>query len=195
MVFLVALAIEVGARVRARSRRRSLRGRCSSSAVIAGPARRARLDVAAGDDRPSGTHPRRRRAGRHDRRATSTRPTNFGDNLRGQLAATEPLYDQDVDVVLWPEGASDSTRSRSRGGADFDAVPSGPTRPRRRHRCTARRHGDGRRQRRADLPVLQHVDAVARGGGRRSTSTTSGIRCRSASTCPTARSGASSPPT
>jgi apolipoprotein N-acyltransferase len=34
-------------------------------------------------------------------------PANFGDNLRGQLAATEPVYDQDVDVVVWPEGSSD----------------------------------------------------------------------------------------
>jgi apolipoprotein N-acyltransferase len=34
-------------------------------------------------------------------------PANFGDNLRGQLAATELVYDQDVDVVVWPEGSSD----------------------------------------------------------------------------------------
>lgn len=34
-------------------------------------------------------------------------PENLGDNLRGQLAATEPVYDQDVDVVVWPEGSSD----------------------------------------------------------------------------------------
>jgi apolipoprotein N-acyltransferase len=35
-------------------------------------------------------------------------PDDFGDNLLGQVAATEPLYDQDVDVVVWPEGASDA---------------------------------------------------------------------------------------
>lgn len=35
-------------------------------------------------------------------------PANFGDNLLGQVAATEPLYDQNVDVVVWPEGASDA---------------------------------------------------------------------------------------
>ncbi|MCU1418617.1 MAG: lnt [Schumannella sp.] len=34
-------------------------------------------------------------------------PANFGDNLRGQLAATVPVLDQDVDVVVWPEGSSD----------------------------------------------------------------------------------------
>ncbi|HEX7834245.1 MAG TPA: apolipoprotein N-acyltransferase, partial [Pseudolysinimonas sp.] len=34
-------------------------------------------------------------------------PENVGDNLKGQLAATEPVYDQDVDVVVWPEGSSD----------------------------------------------------------------------------------------
>jgi apolipoprotein N-acyltransferase len=34
-------------------------------------------------------------------------PEHLGDNLRGQLAATTPVYDQDVDVVVWPEGSSD----------------------------------------------------------------------------------------
>jgi len=34
-------------------------------------------------------------------------PPNFGDNLLGQIAATQPVYDQKVDVVVWPEGASD----------------------------------------------------------------------------------------
>jgi apolipoprotein N-acyltransferase len=35
-------------------------------------------------------------------------PDAFGDNLIAQVAATEPLYDDDVDVVVWPEGASDA---------------------------------------------------------------------------------------
>lgn len=35
-------------------------------------------------------------------------PENFGDNLFDMVAATEALYDQDVDVVVWPEGASDA---------------------------------------------------------------------------------------
>lgn len=34
-------------------------------------------------------------------------PANFGDNLLGQIAATEPVYSKNVDVVVWPEGASD----------------------------------------------------------------------------------------
>ncbi len=34
-------------------------------------------------------------------------PANFGDNLLGQIAATAPVYGQKVDVVIWPEGASD----------------------------------------------------------------------------------------
>jgi apolipoprotein N-acyltransferase len=34
-------------------------------------------------------------------------PDNLGDNLKGQYAATLPIFDQDVDVVLWPEGSSD----------------------------------------------------------------------------------------
>ncbi len=35
-------------------------------------------------------------------------PAHYGDNLLGQIAATEPLYDRRVDVVVWPEGASDA---------------------------------------------------------------------------------------
>jgi apolipoprotein N-acyltransferase len=34
-------------------------------------------------------------------------PPHFGDNLLGQIAATAPVYSQKVDVVVWPEGASD----------------------------------------------------------------------------------------
>jgi apolipoprotein N-acyltransferase len=34
-------------------------------------------------------------------------PARVGDNLRGQLAATTPVYAADVDVVVWPEGSSD----------------------------------------------------------------------------------------
>jgi apolipoprotein N-acyltransferase len=34
-------------------------------------------------------------------------PANFGDNLLGQIKATAPVYDKNVDVVVWPEGASD----------------------------------------------------------------------------------------
>jgi len=34
-------------------------------------------------------------------------PAHFGDNLLGQIAATKPVYDQKVDVVVWPEGGSD----------------------------------------------------------------------------------------
>jgi apolipoprotein N-acyltransferase len=34
-------------------------------------------------------------------------PAQFGDNLLGQIAATKPVYDQNVDVVVWPEGGSD----------------------------------------------------------------------------------------
>jgi apolipoprotein N-acyltransferase len=50
-------------------------------------------------------------------------PENFGDNLRGQLAATEPVYDQDVDVVIWPEGSSDvNPLAYPEAAADFDAV-------------------------------------------------------------------------
>ena len=34
-------------------------------------------------------------------------PAQLGDNLLGQIAATKPVYSKNVDVVIWPEGASD----------------------------------------------------------------------------------------
>lgn len=34
-------------------------------------------------------------------------PANVGDNLLAQYRATEPLYGEEVDVVIWPEGGSD----------------------------------------------------------------------------------------
>lgn len=34
-------------------------------------------------------------------------PDHVGDNLLAQYAATEPLYEEEVDVVVWPEGGSD----------------------------------------------------------------------------------------
>jgi apolipoprotein N-acyltransferase len=46
-------------------------------------------------------------------------PDNFGDNLLGQVAATEPLYDDDVDVVVWPEGASDANPLQYAWAADL----------------------------------------------------------------------------
>ncbi|WP_430646495.1 apolipoprotein N-acyltransferase [Agromyces sp. GXS1127] len=52
-----------------------------------------------------------------------------GDVLRAQLEATEPVLDEDVDVLLWPEGGSDIDPTRSdavagvfdRLSADLDA--------------------------------------------------------------------------
>jgi apolipoprotein N-acyltransferase len=46
-------------------------------------------------------------------------PDAFGDNLIAQVAATEPLYDQDVDVVVWPEGASDANPLHYAWAADL----------------------------------------------------------------------------
>lgn len=46
-------------------------------------------------------------------------PEAFGDNLIAQVAATEPLYDQDVDVVVWPEGASDADPLRYAWAAEL----------------------------------------------------------------------------
>ena len=57
-------------------------------------------------------------------------PENFGDNLIAQVAATEPLYDEDVDVVVWPEGASDADPLSYRWAAqlwDEVAARSGAT--------------------------------------------------------------------
>ena len=48
---------------------------------------------------------------------------NVGDNLMAQYDATEPVYAQDVDVVVWPEGASDLDPLRVPGAARvFDSV-------------------------------------------------------------------------
>jgi apolipoprotein N-acyltransferase len=50
-------------------------------------------------------------------------PANVGDNLLGQLAATEPVYAEDVDVVVWPEGSSDlNPLAYPEAAAAFDAV-------------------------------------------------------------------------
>ena len=46
-------------------------------------------------------------------------PERFGDNLLGQVEATEPLYDEDVDVVVWPEGASDADPLRYAWAAEL----------------------------------------------------------------------------
>lgn len=50
-------------------------------------------------------------------------PERPGDNLRAQVAASEPAFDEDVDVIVWPEGGSDLDPLRSpTGAALFDAV-------------------------------------------------------------------------
>lgn len=48
---------------------------------------------------------------------------NSTDNLLAQYDATEPIYDEDVDVVVWPEGATDLDPLRSDFAARvFDTV-------------------------------------------------------------------------
>jgi apolipoprotein N-acyltransferase len=50
-------------------------------------------------------------------------PENVGDNLEGQLVATQPVYAQDVDVVVWPEGSSDlNPLAYPEAAAAFDDV-------------------------------------------------------------------------
>ncbi len=50
-------------------------------------------------------------------------PEHSGDNLLAQYDATEPLYAEHVDVVVWPEGGSDLDPLRVPGAARvFDAV-------------------------------------------------------------------------
>ena len=50
-------------------------------------------------------------------------PERTGDNLLAQVAATEPTYGDDVDVVVWPEGGSDLDPLRSASAARiFDEV-------------------------------------------------------------------------
>lgn len=50
-------------------------------------------------------------------------PEELGDNLRGQLAATEPVLADEVDVVVWPEGSSDlNPLAYPEAAAAFDEV-------------------------------------------------------------------------
>ena len=46
-------------------------------------------------------------------------PENRGDNLLKQMAETEPVYDENVDVVLWPEGSSDVDPMTEAAGAQL----------------------------------------------------------------------------
>ncbi|AYF99005.1 apolipoprotein N-acyltransferase [Protaetiibacter intestinalis] len=51
------------------------------------------------------------------------RPEHTGDNLLAQYEASAALYDQDVDLVVWPEGGSDLDPLRVPAAARaFDAV-------------------------------------------------------------------------
>ena len=102
--------------------------------------------------------------------------------LNAQLEATAPLFGEDMDVLLWPEGGidSDPTHRRRRTAAVLDALAERIDAPLLVSAVTAARRR-----------VLQLVAAV--GGGRRQPGrrrTTSGIPCRSASTCPIAGSTA-----
>ncbi|MET0304568.1 MAG: apolipoprotein N-acyltransferase, partial [Microbacteriaceae bacterium] len=50
-------------------------------------------------------------------------PDNVGDNLLDQVEATLPILEEDLDVVLWPEGASDIDPQRSAAAARiFDQI-------------------------------------------------------------------------
>lgn len=46
-------------------------------------------------------------------------PEKFGDNLIAQVEATIPVLDEDVDVVVWPEGASDADPLRYAWAAEL----------------------------------------------------------------------------
>ncbi|MEO5919604.1 MAG: apolipoprotein N-acyltransferase [Pseudolysinimonas sp.] len=138
MVFLVALAIEIVREVRSRHamgapdvagrapvRALALQRGLAIAAVIlgllsvpawtslpgggplAGDAASIRIGAVQGDTKAGYFDP----------------PEHFGDNLKGQLAATEPVFDQDVDVVIWPEGSSDvNPLAYPEAAAVFDAV-------------------------------------------------------------------------
>jgi len=118
MVFLVAAGVEVVAHL-SRAMREALPGAADRSRVPAEAGRRwlaiaaivlALLAVPAWTSLPGTTSTQTLRVGavQGDTKAGYfDPPENVGDNLRGQLAATEPVYDQDVDVVVWPEGSSD----------------------------------------------------------------------------------------
>jgi len=57
-------------------------------------------------------------------------PEHRGDNLLAQYDATRPVYDEDVDLVVWPEGGSDIDPLRDAGAARiFDAVATAADAP------------------------------------------------------------------
>ena len=57
-------------------------------------------------------------------------PEHRGDNLLAQFEATRAVYDEGVDVVVWPEGGSDLDPLRVVGAARiFDAVSSAADAP------------------------------------------------------------------
>ena len=121
-------------------------------------------------------------------------PENLGDNLIGQLKATEPIYDQDVDVVVWPEGSSDLNPLAYPEAADaFDAVAEAADAPLVAGIITARDQGTVTRTATRSTTTSTPRPSGMRGRGR-STTTTRSTRCRSASTCRTGRSGGCSPP-
>jgi apolipoprotein N-acyltransferase len=71
-------------------------------------------------------------------------PENFGDNLLAQVAATEPVYDEHVDVVVWPEGASDADPLREAWAAElWDEVSRRADAPLLGGTITSRRADDG----------------------------------------------------
>lgn len=121
MVFVVSLAIEAVQEVRIDALRRAFIVTATVLVLVAAPS----WTALPGTDGPTGEAATLRvgavqgdtKAGYFDP------PENYGDNLRGQLAATEPIYAEDVDVVVWPEGSSDVDPYLDAGAAAaFDSV-------------------------------------------------------------------------
>ncbi len=104
--------------------------------------------------------------------------------LQAQLEATAPLFGEEMDVLLWPEGGVDSDPTANESTASvLDALSGRVDAPLIVAAVTERERG-----------VLQLVAALDRRARARCRPTTSGIPCRSASTFPTARSSSRSPP-
>jgi apolipoprotein N-acyltransferase len=173
LVLLVALALELAAEERVR---------VSARALVAGIAVALVLAVPAFPVATTGTT--RVAAVQGNAKAGYFDGARYGDILRAHLAATAEIpADQDVDMVVWPENAADADPLRDPGSAAA------------LDRVVAR---SGHRSSSARSPSATGASTTSRSSGPgegRPTGTTRSTPCRSASTCPTARSGSRSRPT
>lgn len=112
MVLFVAMAIEAATVRTARPTVRLIPAAIVLVSLLATPA----FPVVVHDTLRVGAVQGNSKAGYFDQR-------DLGDNLRDHVEATEPILDEDLDVIVWPEAASDINPLVSRSAAAvFDSI-------------------------------------------------------------------------